>query len=133
MSETYQHYQRRAFQIERSIAYLRDDQAACASAICILCVHFGIALNDAIFASRVGRALKEDDHRNASKLLEQFCRRRGLPHEGVQQFGKLLANKWRFAYQPISIDDRDAETAAVAAQRFAAWVYRTFKELAREA
>ncbi|HEY2585607.1 MAG TPA: hypothetical protein VGI81_07580 [Tepidisphaeraceae bacterium] len=126
------HHRSRAESFASGMKFLSDDLDTYAAAVALLAVHGAISLTDAVLIGYSGRRSKEQDHRAASALLEKLCHARRVDGSGLKHLVWLLARKTNFAYGDRRVDRSEVKAAVLMAERFQAWVYRTFPEVARE-
>jgi len=126
------HHRARAKSFFDAMRLLSDDLSSYGDAVALLAVHSAISLADAVLVASTGARSKAQDHLTASKPLDRLCHARKLDRSGMRHFLWLIQNKSRFAYEDNANIHHDIKYAAVTAERFRAWVYRTFPEVARE-
>jgi len=122
----------RAMQLAADRALLGDEAPQYADAAALLAVHSAISLADAVLVGCTGRRGNDEDHRVASVALRALCVGRHALADGVDHLTWLLARKSDLAYNEKRLSGEDLDRAVLKAERFAAWAYRTFPELARQ-
>ncbi|HZK82016.1 MAG TPA: hypothetical protein VFC46_13135 [Humisphaera sp.] len=105
---------------------------AYAGAVALLAVHATLSLNDAVRILHTGRRGSDADHRAASGHLKRLCALRRIDEAGVQHLRWLLSHKTDFAYGDRRVGDDEIKAAVSKAEKFAAWVFRSFPEVAHE-
>jgi hypothetical protein len=115
----------------RSARELIEEERLFASATALLSVHSAIALNDALLSIWRGRAVKSEDHREATRATQSECRIRKLDSAGVRHLEALIQNKSQISYGDAPVTYEKAMALALSARRFEAWTFKTCKELAQ--
>ncbi len=109
---------RRLLHAGRTMQDLGDSRHG--SALAILAVHAAIAYADAVCVRRGGRKSSSPDHASAVRLLRAILRV-DLPQRIERDFGRLLAEKDRLAYEGAVVRMTEAERLFDVAERIAAW------------
>lgn len=127
------HYLKRALCFHRSASELFAlEKERHGATIGLLAVHASIALADAILASVASEdPRKRDDHAVAARALGDWCSANSLSSEGTKHFAWLLGRKSRFSYESSRVESSDFDNAKVRMDRFFAWGFRTFPEVAQ--
>ena len=124
------HYLNRARGFRDGMFLLADDYG---NAAALLAVHSAISLTDAVRMHFTGERGRGEDHSEAGISLRGLCRARSLDVSGLKHLEFLLSKKTLIAYGDERLEESKHLRAAIdAAERFAAWVRRTFPEVARE-
>ena len=126
------HHRTRSKAFFEAMQLLSDDLFSYGDAVALLAVHSAISLADAVLIATTGERSKDQDHSAAAKPLNRVCSMRKLDANGVKHLVWLLQNKSRFAYEDKPTIHNNIKYATVTAERFRAWVYRTFPEVAHE-
>jgi hypothetical protein len=120
----------RAEQLSRARQLVEEKDERCAAAIALLSVHTAIALNDALLFKLSGKHTHTEDHMEAVREMRRRCSARRLDPKGIRQLEKLISAKSAVSYGAKAVTSDYAAGLSVAAQRFEAWTYLQFKELA---
>jgi hypothetical protein len=121
----------RAEQFLRTTTLIDDDKDHIA-AVPLLAVHSAISLADAILVGFVGQRGSDTNHKETQDALQQLCASKQKSSDGLKHFSWLLANKTELIYGDKRLDlNTQIKAAKLRAERFAAWAYKTFPELAR--
>lgn len=126
------HHRSRAESFLSGMKFLSDDLTTYAAAVALLAVHGAISLADAVLIGYQGRRSREQDHRTAAIFLEKLCNSRRADRSGLKHLIWLLARKTDFSYGEQRFNQSEVKSAVLTAERFQAWIYRTFPEVARE-
>jgi hypothetical protein len=126
------HHRSRAESFVAGMKLLVEDIPNYGGSVALLAVHSAISFNDAVLIACGGRRSNEEDHRVAARPLQQLCEKRKIDLGGVKHFIWLIGHKNEFAYGDRPLTANDAKAAVVAAERFQAWVYRSFPEMKYE-
>ena len=102
---------------------LLDDVGAYKSAVALLAVHCAISFNDAVLERLTGAVPKRKDHAEGYRQTKTACSRMKIDSAGVKHLERLIAGKTSYSYSGI-VDEKEAQDAALKAQRFASWAYR---------
>jgi hypothetical protein len=125
------HHRDRAEVLFRTLLLVADDPSYSA-AIPLLAVHTAISLADAILIGCFGRRGKDTNHRESLDSLALLCRERKRDLSGLKHLIWLLARKSDLVYGDRDLNrDSDVKAAFLHAERFVAWAYATFPEIAR--
>jgi len=130
-TQTMRHFCQRSDAFFDGMKLLRDDPDSYREAPALLAVHGAISLTDAIRVCYTGKWGVAEDHREAAQQLRRLCGRLKADNTGVSHLTWLLSRKDAFAYREHRVDRNDIETACTHAERFEAWVARTFQEVVR--
>jgi hypothetical protein len=122
-------YLERAVQLSSARNLIQNDPPY-AAATALLSVHTAIALNDALLLKLGAKSLKNEDHMASVRETVKRCKANGIDVAGVSQLKKLISAKSQVSYGDQSVSFDFASALSVASQRFEAWVYRHFQELA---
>jgi len=125
------HHRNRAESFFDTMRFIEDDISVYGSAVTLLAVHSAISLADAVLSGYTGQRSKAENHRAASTPLKELCRKNKVPADGISHFEWLLERKTDFAYGDRAIALDDIKQAALKAERFHSWIYKTFPELAQ--
>ena len=118
-------HQAQAEELLRAMNLLMDDIASYKSGVALLAVHSAIAFNDAVLEKLgVGASPKSSNHSMAYRKTDKACAAKEIDRNGLQHLQSLLANKTGYSYSGI-VNEKKAQDAALKAQRFANWAYRT--------
>jgi len=116
----------------RAMKFLAAGVDTYGNAVALLAVHCAISLTDAIMIGCTGKRCNEEDHRAAVRALSRLCGERRLDADGIKHFSWLIERKTQFAYGDRRLDpDKDVKSAVLRADRFTAWAYRIFPEIAK--
>jgi hypothetical protein len=138
------HYRRRAEELVRlgnvgidleSMAWanqfsVQGSAELCPNAAGLLYVHAGIAMTDAVLLLLTGSRSTAQNHNEAAARLQKECGRHRRSAEGIQHFRWLVQNKDFFAYNDKHVSLDSAKEAQTKIQRFLAWAYQSFPEIA---
>jgi hypothetical protein len=144
------HYRRRAEELLRlgdvgidpeSMAWARhvsglsteSGDGLCPNAAGLLYVHAAIALTDAMLVFLTGARSTAQDHAEAAARLQKECGKRQRPSDGVKHFRWLVRKKDFFAYDNKHVSLDSAKEAQTKVQRFLAWAFDSFPEIAANA
>ncbi|HET9088141.1 MAG TPA: hypothetical protein VFN53_11510 [Acidobacteriaceae bacterium] len=117
-------YQEQAEELLRAMKLLMEDIASYKSAVALLAVHSAIAFNDAVSERLTGIAHKGQDHSTASRKTRSACVKNKIDTSGIKHLDYLLSKKNEYSYSGI-VGEKKSQDAALNAQRFASWAYRT--------
>lgn len=125
------HHRERAEKFFLTMKLIQDDKGY-AEAVPLLAVHSAISLADAILVGLAGERGSDRNHRETVEALQQLCTSKKRSCDGLKHLSWLLANKTELIYGDNRLDpDAQIKSATLHAERFAAWAYPTFPEIAR--
>ncbi|MGA7078793.1 MAG: hypothetical protein ACLPZJ_12770 [Terriglobales bacterium] len=111
---------------------LIQDDKDYAEAVPLLAVHSAISLADAILVGLTGERGSDRNHRETVGALQQLCASKRKTRDGLTHLSWLLENKTELIYGDTRLDpDTQIKSATLHAERFVAWAYKTFPEIAR--
>jgi hypothetical protein len=103
-----------------------------ASAIPLLAVHAGISIADALLVFQRGKRGSDPNHQESVRELNILCSEIHVDNAGVSHYTWLVENKTDLVYDDRRTDyEQHIKKAALQAERFVRWVYKTFPGLAR--
>jgi len=124
------HFLNRAQQFLDGMGQLKEGKG---NAAALLAVHSAISFSDAIRMHFTGQRGRGDDHSEAATALRNLCLARHADASGIKHLSWLLGKKTLIAYGDDRLDPTAHLCAAfLSAERFAAWVHRTFPEVTRK-
>jgi hypothetical protein len=124
------HYLNRARDFLEAMNLLRDDVAAYGYSSALVAIHGSIAYADALRFGLGGTELSSDDHRSATRELQQrLTARKYEKLAGVTRLARLLSDKSEVAYGSNPVAVTTFKSIIQQAERFAAWAEQTGREL----
>jgi hypothetical protein len=125
------HHRERADKFFHTMKLIQDDKGY-AEAVPLLAVHSAISLADAILVGLTGERGSDRSHRETVEALQQLCASKKRTCDGLKHLSWLLGNKTELIYGDKRLDpDTQIKNAGLHAERFTAWAYTTFPEIAR--
>jgi hypothetical protein len=125
------HHRDRAEKFFHTMKLIQDEKDY-AEAVPLLAVHSAISLADAILVGLTGERGSDRNHRETVNALQQLCASKERSSDGLKHLQWLLANKTELIYGDKRLDpDTQVKNAGLHAERFAAWAYPAFPEIAR--
>lgn len=125
------HHRERADKFFLTMKLIQDDKGY-AEALPLLAVHSAISLADAILVSLTGKRGSDRNHRETVEAMQHLCASKKRNCDGLKHLSWLLTNKTELIYGDKRLDpDTQVKNAGLHAERFAAWAYTTFPEIAR--
>lgn len=125
------HHRSRSEDFLQAMRVLAVDLEAHGNAVALLAVHAAISLGDAVMLACTGRRSKDQDHRAAVDALRRLCALRRIDTDGLNHLSWLVARKTHFAYGDKRLDpNEDVRRARLNVERFTAWAYKHFNEIA---
>ena len=94
----------------------------------LLCVHAGIALNDAVLCHLTGGPHKGQDHRQAVREARRACGTAGIDPSGLRQLDRLLSQKNAVSYDLPRVREATADELLTAMSRLFNWFFNAFPE-----
>ncbi len=125
------HHRERADKFFRTMKLIQDENDY-AEAVPLLAVHSAISLADAILVGLTGERGSDRNHKETVEAMQQLCASKKRNGEGLKHLAWLLGNKTELIYGDKRLDsDTHIKSAGLHAERFTAWAYSTFPEIAR--
>ena len=126
------HHRARSDTFLHAMQLLSLDVNEYGNAVALLAVHTVISLADAILIGCTGKRGNEQDHLAAIGALSRLCGERRINRDGIGHYRWLLEKKTPFSYGDRRLDpDKDITSARSKAERFTAWAYKHFDEIAK--
>jgi hypothetical protein len=110
--------------------YLGERRTDYEDGTALLAVHASIALADAALVLLTGERSTAQNHAEAVSSLRKACSKAHVEIDGIRHFQWLVSHKDEFAYGDRRVKSELVAAARDRADKFAAWLYRTFPALA---
>lgn len=125
-----QHYLIRARDFLEAMKLLKDEFAIYGYSSALVAIHGSISYADALRIGMGGQELSSDDHRSATKELQQMLTARSYEKlDGVARLTRLVGEKSAIAYGSDLVAETKFKSIVQQAERFAVWAETTGKEL----